>query len=827
MPFTLGIVGGSGLLKSKLEVFKTLHEEYVDTIHGRVFLRSGKLSADVNLVFVQRHDAQASRVYTQPAEVNYAAIALALKAKGCDGVIGTCSVGSLKASLPVSAIVVPDDFYCPADLRRVYADYRAHFMPAIDERLREGLLAVLREAGQHPIPAGTYVNSRGPRFETKAEIRQMAVAGDLVGMTAAHECSACCEVGLPYAMLCLVDNFANGVGPALSLELFHAAQAANLGILETSLRAVLERLPARLAAAAAAVAAPAEAATPSETAAGAGAGAAAAPIAHVSAPSAASSSDSTPLPTPVATSPTPDRPLHVDLLVHARYVVPLAPGREQQVLDYHSMAVLDGKIIDVLPTHAATGRYAAAKTVTLSASHALMPGLVNAHTHLAMNLMRGVADDMPLAQWLTEQIWPTEGRLVSPDFCRAGAEAAIAELIRSGVTCINEMYWFPAATAEVVERVGLRGTVGGVILEFPSSYASNAGEYIEKGAEVLTRFVPGGHAIAAKAGLAAAGAGDASGAGGGAGAAPAPSGRVSFALAPHAPYTVSDPTFERIRDLAAAMDVKVHLHLHETAGEVEQSKTGTAGAGKHMSAELTSPVDNLKRMGLLNERLIAVHMTQLTDDEIASVAASKASVVHCPNSNLKLASGFCPVSKLLRAGVNVALGTDSASSNNSLDFFQELKLAAVLAKGVSGDATAVPAWLALRMATLNGAIALGIDKVAGSLEVGKAADFIAVDLGRLEQQPLFNVLSHLVYACNRSCVTDVWVAGSQLLDARRLTTIDEGAVLKAVGEWAEKVRPGATAEDKHTHLADKDAKHVHTEEHGAGEAGKVHTKGEH
>lgn len=836
--FTLGLVGGSGLLKAKLDALKCLADEYVDTPHGRVFLRAGRISEGVDLVFVQRHDASATRTYTQPADVNYAAIALALKAKGCDAVVGTCSVGSLKSPLPVSSLVVPDDFYCPADLRRVYSDYRAHLMPVLDERVRNALLDTLRGAGHHPVPHGTYVNSRGPRFETKAEIRQMAVAGDLVGMTAAHECSACTEVGLPYAMLCLVDNFANGVAAELTIEMFHAAQAANLAILESCVRAVLGELPTRLAPLLAdkKKEAKEDEHSHSHSHASSASGAASSPAV---AAAASSSCGDTPLPSPVPSSPAPGVPVHVDLLVHARYVVPLAAGREQQVLDHHSVAVLKGRIVDILPTAAARSRYAAVKTVTLDASHAVMPGLINAHTHLAMNLMRGVADDLPLAQWLTEQIWPTEARLVSPEFVAAGAEAAMAELIRSGVTCINEMYWFPAATAEVVERVGMRATVGGVIMEFPSSYAGNAGEYMDKGFDVLARFVPGGAAAAAAAGFKvgpapppAPVAGETGAAAtGGAGAAPPapvrtpaaePSGRVRYALAPHAPYTVSDATFEKVRDASAALGIKVHVHLHETEGEVTQSKTGAAGSTKHLSESLCSPVENLERLGLLNERLIAVHMTQLSDSEIESVARAGASVVHCPNSNLKLASGFCPVAKLIKAGVNVALGTDSASSNNSLDFFQEMKLAAVLAKGVASDATAVPAWQALRMATLNGAMALGIEADAGSLEVGKYADMVAVDLGSLETQPLFSVHSHLVYAASRANVTDVWVNGSQLLDARRLTTIDEAACLRSIAKWAEAVRPGRTAADKHAHLDAADAKHAHTAQHGKGEEGKVH-----
>jgi len=308
---------------------------------------------------------------------------------------------------------------------------------------------------------------------------------------------------------------------------------------------------------------------------------------------------------------------------------------------------------------------------------------------------------------------------------------------------------------------------------------------------------------------------------------PRPS-RVRWSIAPHAPYTVSEPSFERVKAVSAEMGIPIHLHLHETAGEVHYSKTGEAGSTRHLSEAKCSPVENLARLGVLNERLVAVHMTQLTDAEIDLVADAKTSVVHCPNSNLKLASGFCPVSKLLDAGINVAIGTDSASSNNSLDFFQEMKLAAVLAKGVSSDATAVPAWQALRMATLNGAIALGLGDLVGSIEAGKRADLVAVNLGEIDQLPVFNIISHLVYACSRSNVTDVWVDGVPLLSARRLVTLDEEAVRTEILEWAAKARPGLTAHDKHERLARRDTKHVHTAAtHGAEEAGKVHTAGSH
>lgn len=653
--------------------------------------------------------------------------------------LALCSVGSLKASIGVGSLLVCSDFWCPWDLRRVHEDAKAHFMPGLDEALRGAILEVVRGVGEHPLPSGVYANARGPRFETKAEIRLMADYCDVVGMTAAHEASGCGEVGLPYAMLGLVDNYAHGIGgDALTLDAFHAAQAVNLEKLERCVEALLRLLPtfpslqARVA----------SNHTPHPPSAGSGSGAGALPA-----------------------GPTP-----VELMVHARWVVPMVPGRESEVLEHGAVVCgAGGKIIAVLPSVEARLRYTPARTVTLDTHHALMPGMVNAHTHVSMNLLKGLSDDKPLMAWLTEDIWPTEGRMVQADFVGAGARAAIAELIRGGVTCFNDMYFFPEAVAGAAEAAGIRALVGGPILEFPSNYAGGAEDYIAKGvagrAAWRERQAAGGV-----------------------------SQRITFSIAPHAPYTVSDASLARVATLSAAENLPVHIHLHETSGEVvasrSQGKEGPQGS-KHLSDQATSPLHNLDRLGLVNSRLVAVHMTCLDEGEIALLARKSATVIHCPFSNLKLVSGFCPVAKLLGAGVNVALGTDGASSNNSLDMWGEMKLAATLAKGVGGDATAVPAWQALRMATYNGAKACGLEGVTGSLEAGKAGDFVCVDLGEVESLPMYSVLSHLVYATGRNAVTDVWVDGQQLLNNRVLTTLNEAAIKAELKEWAEKVKPGA------------------------------------
>lgn len=434
----------------------------------------------------------------------------------------------------------------------------------------------------------------------------------------------------------------------------------------------------------------------------------------------------------------------IDLLIHARWVLPIEPAGA--VLEHHALAVRDGRIVALLPSAEASARFDAAEVVRRD-QHALLPGLVNAHTHLAMTLLRGLADDLPLERWLGEHIWPAEARWVGHGFVRDGAALALAESIRSGVTCVNDMYFFPDATAQAVLEAGVRAALGLVVLEFPTAWAASPDEYLQRGLAVRDqhRSDP----------------------------------LLSFTLAPHAPYSVGDAAFERVRVLAAELEAKVHCHVHETAGEVAQA---VARDGRR-------PLARLDALGLLGPDLIAVHMTQLTLDEVALCAERGLSVVHCAESNLKLASGLCPVAALRAAGVNVALGTDGAASNNDLDLLGELRTAALLAKQVAGDPTVVPAHEALAMATLAGARALGLGDQIGSLAPGKWADAIAIDLGALEQQPLHDVASTLVYATGRDRVRDAWVAGRPLMRDRALLTLDEIALLARAHEWRARLRP--------------------------------------
>ena len=434
-----------------------------------------------------------------------------------------------------------------------------------------------------------------------------------------------------------------------------------------------------------------------------------------------------------------------ETLVHARWVIPVEP--DHRVLEYHSLAIDDGRISAILPSAEARQSFQAQTSVNL-ASHAVIPGLVNAHTHAAMTLLRGIADDLHLMDWLQKHIWPAEQKWVSEQFIHDGTQLAIAEMLRSGSTCFNDMYFFPEVTARVAAGSSIRACVGLIMLDFPTAYADNPDQYFAKGLALHDEYRH--HPL------------------------------VRNAFAPHAPYTVSDAPLKKVQVLADELDIPVHIHLHETASEVEESRARTG----------RRPLERLETLGLLSPALSAVHMTQLQDDEIARLAAAGATVVHCPESNLKLASGFCPVQKLLDAGVNVALGTDGAASNNDLDMLGEMRTAALLAKAVYNDAAALPAHAVLRMATLNGARALGISEETGSLAVGKWADIAAVDLGTLETQPLYDPVSQLVYAATRSQVTDVWVAGQQLLKNRALTQLETQELIQRAHSWQARIAAG-------------------------------------
>lgn len=434
---------------------------------------------------------------------------------------------------------------------------------------------------------------------------------------------------------------------------------------------------------------------------------------------------------------------NVDLLIEARWIIPVEPFGVS--LENHAVAVRDGHIVAVLPQGEARERFSPRRTMSLG-EQVLLPGLVNLHTHAAMSLLRGLADDLPLMTWLQEHIWPAEGRFVCREFVRDGTLLAAAEMLRGGTTCFNDMYFFPREAAAAATQLGMRAALGLVVLEFPNNYASGAEDYLEKG--LATRDDLRSEPL------------------------------LSFCLAPHAPYTVSDATFERLLPLAELLDIPIHIHLHETREEIRESEQRYG----------VRPLERLQRLGLLSPSLIAVHAVHLLPEEIRLLTKHGCSVAHCPASNLKLASGIAPVAAMLEAGLNVGLGTDGAASNNRLDLLGEMRLAALLAKGASGDARALQAHAALHMATLGGARALGLQQRIGSIAVGKAADLCAIDLDSPGLAPCYDPASHVVYAAGREDVAHVWVAGQLRVENGALCGIGEKDLIRLAKVWQNKIR---------------------------------------
>ena len=435
------------------------------------------------------------------------------------------------------------------------------------------------------------------------------------------------------------------------------------------------------------------------------------------------------------------QPIEVDLRIDARWIVPVEPSG---VLTGHSLVVDDGRIVALLPVAEAATRYAP-RTFRALDRHVLIPGLVNAHVHTAMSLLRGIADDVPLKPWLEQHIWPREGAFVGPAFVYDGTLLGALEMVRGGITCCSDMYFYPADAARAYEAIGMRALLGMPVLEFPTPYAADPDAYLQQGLAARDAFRHNP--------------------------------LLSFALAPHAPYTVSDETFAKIVMYARQLDLPVETHLSETRDEVDTALRDTHA----------TPLVRLDRLGVTGPGFIAIHAVHATPDDIAMLAAQGCHVVHCPASNMKLASGVAPVTAMLEHGIEVALGTDGAASNNRLDLFAEMRLASLLAKVTTGDAAAIPAATALRMATLHGARALGLGAQAGSLEAGKRADMVAVDLGAAELQPVFDPVSHLVNVAGRESVTDVWIDGASIVSDGEIVPVDVPALLARVRAWQQRL----------------------------------------
>lgn len=438
------------------------------------------------------------------------------------------------------------------------------------------------------------------------------------------------------------------------------------------------------------------------------------------------------------------QPATIDTLISARWIIPVRPA--ETVLEHHSIAINNGQIIDLLPQADARLRYDARHGIEL-AQHVLCPGLINAHGHAAMSLFRGMADDTALHTWLEQYIWPAEAQWVSEEFVRDGSRLAIAEMLRSGTTTFSDMYFFPNVVAKAASDAGIRAQIAFPVFNFPTIWGSDPDDYIRKGLAVRDDFKH--------------------------------SELVDVVFGPHAPYTVSDEALRKVAMLAAELDVSIHIHVHETQQEVDDE----------VQQRGLRPIARLNELGILGPRTQLVHMTALNDEDIELVKLSGAAVVHCPQSNLKLASGFCPVKQLSDHKITIALGTDGAASNNSLDMFAEMRTAALLAKAVSGDAAALGDWQALEAATLGGARALAIDSKTGSLEVGKQADIIAVDFSQIEQQPVYHPISQLVYTGCGQQVSHSWINGQLVLEDRNPCQLDLSEIAAKAQQWRDKIHP--------------------------------------
>ncbi len=435
--------------------------------------------------------------------------------------------------------------------------------------------------------------------------------------------------------------------------------------------------------------------------------------------------------------------IQADLVIEARWIATVAS--QQPLLENHAVIVQAGNIVEILPIAQARQKYSATSLVCLD-DHVLIPGLINLHTHAPMSLMRGIADDVALMPWLHQHIWPAEQAVVSEAYVQDATLLACAEMLSGGITCFNDMYFYPQATAVAVNQAGMRANLGLLVLEFPSAYASDADDYLQKGfaAHDSWRNNP----------------------------------LLSTSIAPHAPYTVSNKTFESIITYAEQLSLSIHTHLHETLDEISQSEAQYG----------LRPLQRLAEFGLLGPNLVAAHCVHLLPHEIDLLAEYGCHVAHCPNSNLKLASGIAPLTQLLAKGVNVGLGTDGVASNNRLDIFAEMRLSALLAKGVSGDATVVPAQQALAMATINAAKALGLEHKIGSIEVGKLADLAAVKLSDIATAPYYDPISHLVYACGREHVTHTWVAGELRYSNGVYANIEPNELKEIINTWQPKLK---------------------------------------
>jgi 5-methylthioadenosine/S-adenosylhomocysteine deaminase len=416
----------------------------------------------------------------------------------------------------------------------------------------------------------------------------------------------------------------------------------------------------------------------------------------------------------------------MDIIIKEATIVTL--DQKKRVLKDHSIGIEDGRIVEIKDKITGESDHVIDGGGTL-----VMPGLVNAHTHLSMTLLRGVADDIPLMTWLQDHIWPIEANL-NENHIKAGADLGIVEMIKSGTTCFNDMYWHMGVVAKSVENSGIRAALSTPLLDVMGP--DQRGKLLREGEALIKQFQ--GHE------------------------------RITPFLGPHAPYTCSEELLLGVNDLHEKYGIGVHIHVSETEDEVENIKKEK---GKPPFAYLDS-------LGFLNERVVAAHCVWVSEKEMEIMKKRDAKVAHNPVSNMKIAAGVAPVPKYLNRGITVGLGTDGAASNNNLDMFEDLKIAALLHKVYSKDPQAVPAETALEMATINGARTLSLDNEIGSIEVGKKADVIIIDLKKPQLTPLTHPISHLVYAARGSDVSHSIISGKIVMEDYELKTLDERRIME-------------------------------------------------
>ena len=433
----------------------------------------------------------------------------------------------------------------------------------------------------------------------------------------------------------------------------------------------------------------------------------------------------------------------IDYLISPKWVAPVIP--RSCILEDYSVAVSGNTISKILPTYEALRVFREIPNFSLP-DQLLTPGFINVHAHSSMSLLRGIADDRHMMDWLSNWIWPIEAKLVNPNFVLDGTQLAGVEMIMGGTTTVADNYFFPDASSSAFASLGMRAQIGIPILKFNNKWARDEKDHFEKCLTILDQQQDNP--------------------------------LQSLCLSPHAPYSVSDKGFLRVAELAEKKNLKVQLHLHETSQEIQESLDETG----------LRPLARIESLGILNGRLQAIHLTQLTMDEIDRLAKNKVHVGHCPESNMKLGSGVCPIGDLLAKKINVAIGTDSPASNNDLDMLQEVRTASFLSKAVTGNATQISADDCLEMITLNGAKFLGLEQKIGSIEVGKLADLTAIDMSSIVLKPVYNPVSHLIYNCTSANVSNVWIDGKQILQNKKLVGFRMPELERKVEKWKEKIK---------------------------------------